>query len=416
LWHYVTLAVGLGVILVLQTSQWFFFDEWAFLQLAGPGLFEPHVGHWSTSPMLVFEALRAVFGLHSYYPFAVVVTLIHLSVAHLAWRIALRSGASPWIATAAATVLIFLGAGAENILWAFQIGFLGAIAFGLLSLWLATAEQISRARMVAILLISVFSLTWAGTSIPLIVATALVLLVRHGWRRSVLFVVVTAGVYLTWYTLFALHSPSNPDTGGFGLHKLFIDMPLFLGVMFVLGYGKLFPLIGLGALVELALITWVVVLLIRKRPIAPIVPAIAMAIAAVVFALLTAFSRAAFAVGGGQASRYSYTLVLLLLPLLAVALSRVAARWRRGLPIAVGLLIVLAGYQAVVLVVEAQQQSIIEHGSDRLISEALADYAADPTDFAIAGSPDPQWAPDLDMQDLIDLYRAGYISANDYSG
>ena len=43
----------------------------------------------------------------------------------------------PWLATVAAVVFVFFGAGAENILVAFQITFVGSLVFGLTQLLLA---------------------------------------------------------------------------------------------------------------------------------------------------------------------------------------------------------------------------------------------------------------------------------------
>jgi hypothetical protein len=414
-WHYVSLGAGLVVILLLQASQWFFFDEWAFLQLDGPGLLEPHVGHWSTSPLLIYRGLREIVGLHTYVPYIVLVTLIHLAIAHLVWRITLRSGSNRWVATAAVTVLIFLGAGAENILWAFQAGFLGAIALGLLAFWLATTEALTTRRLVAIVLISVFALTWAGTAIPLVVGTAFVLWRRHDWRRMLVYVAVCASVYLAWYLAFALPSPSNPDTGGFGLHKLFIEMPLFLGVMFVLGFGKVFPVVGVGALVLVLVGIWLIRLLIRKAPLHTLVPALGLVLSAAAFALLTSYSRALFSLGAGQSSRYIYTLLVLLLPLLAVAASVLAARWRRGVLVASIALLALAAYQAVLLVQASADQAALERVSERRLSAAITLYIDDPLAVDPNSLPDGQWAPDLSMRDLEKLYEGGYFVPIDVS-
>ena len=414
-WHYASLVIGLLVITSLQLSQWFYFDEWSFIELDGPGLFEPHVGHWSTSPLLVYRALGALVGEHSYLPYALLVTIIHLAIAHLAWRLTLRSGAAPWIATAAVAVLIFLGTGAENILWAFQIGYLGATALGLLALWLATAERLSWPRLAVVTAIAIVSLSWSGTAIPLVVATAIVLLHRHGWRRTLVFVLSAGAVYLAWYALFAIGSPSNPDTGGLSLHKLFVEMPTFLGILLVLGFGDVFPLIGLGAVLALAATVWGIVLIARRRLPATALPAVALAVAALVFALLSAYSRAGFSVGAALSSRYAYTVFLLLLPLLALALTTLAQRHRWGLRIAVVAVLLLAGYQAAVLVVAADEQSALETESHRRISAALSLYVEYGDSINPETRPDWQRAPDLSMGDLGALYDAGRIDIGEFS-
>ena len=48
-----------------------------------------------------------------------------------------RAGVRPWLATLLAGVFVFFGSGAENILIAFQITFVGSLVFGLTQLLLA---------------------------------------------------------------------------------------------------------------------------------------------------------------------------------------------------------------------------------------------------------------------------------------
>jgi hypothetical protein len=414
-WHYVSLALGLVIILILQAGQWFFFDEWAFLKLDGPGLFDPHVGHWSTSPLLVFEALRATVGLHSYYPYAAAVTIVHLALAHITWRVLLRSGANPWISTAMVTVLIFFGVGAENILWAFQIGFLGAMAIGLVAFFLASNEQVSRRRLVAIIAISLFSLTWSGTAIPIVAATFLVLLRSQGWRKAAIYLVANLTVYIAWYTRFAIGSPNNPDSGGFGLHKIFINIPEFLGVMLLFGWDKILPVPLLAFALLAAAVVWAIRSMVRTRSLDVVFPAITLAIAAIIFAVLTAFSRAVFSIGAAASSRYIYALFLLLLPLLAVALTRLVSHWSRGTVVACLLVGLIAGYQGVVLVQAAGQQSATEQRSNGLLAASLYLYVHHDTRLRMNIQPDYQNAPDIELDDLVALYQGGYISVGSFT-
>jgi hypothetical protein len=413
-WHAASLVAGLMIILWLHRDQWFFFDEFAFLLPDGPGVWDPHVGHWSLMPTLFYDTYSAVFGIDSYGPWAITITVLHLGVAHLVWRTCLRAGVAPAIATAATAVLIVLGSGGENILWGFQIGYVGGIAFGMLAFLLAWDPTRSTPRFVAAVGVSVFSLTWSGTSIPLVVATAAIVWWSQGWRRALVAAVVPAAVYLTWYALFA--AGTGPDTGGLGAQKLFVEMPLFLGVLVVLGFGAVFPLTVPGVLVVIAVVIWLVPTLRRRDlRVAAAVPLI-LAGGAVVFALLTAYSRASLSVGSGRAGRYVYLVVVLVLPLLAYALTRLVARFpRRGLPVAVAALVALAGYQGVILGFEAARQAQIEQQTHRLLSAALAVAASDPASIVPGSRPDPEWAPDLTTAQLLELERSGRISVGEYT-
>lgn len=413
--HGVSLGIAGAFILVLQRRQWFFFDEWAFLSPDRVGLMEPHVGHWSTSPMLVYGTLVDTVGLNSYWPYAVLVTAIHLAIVHLVWRLSLLVGAQPVLATALAAMLAVLGAGSENILWAFQIGFLGAVALGLTALLLASSATLTRTRWGVVTAVSLWSLTWSGTAIPLVIATGFVLWRRHGVPKAVAFVAVTAAVYLAWYASFALGSGNNPDTGGLDPHKLVVSMPLFLGVMVVYGIGSLFPLIGVGVVALGALVTWWARMVRRRSVPHALLPALALSLAAVVFALMSAYSRAEFAIGAGRSSRYVYMLTVLLLPVTAAALSQLALRWTRGLLVTVVAVAALALYQGSVLARHAQDQAATEQGSRALLAAALAVHDDHPELVDPATKPDPRWAPDLTMAALIELDSEGLAEIGGYS-
>ncbi len=133
--HFGSLVVAFPLLLFVTRQQWFWFDEWDFLTrgFAGRpiGLLVPHNEHWSTIPILIYRALFSVFGLRSYQPYIGVLLIAHIAVAHLLWRLMLRSEVEQWVATTASALFLVLGAAYENIVWAFQIGFVGSFAFGL---------------------------------------------------------------------------------------------------------------------------------------------------------------------------------------------------------------------------------------------------------------------------------------------
>src|SRR4029078_6788207 len=70
-------------------------------------------------------------------PYQAVLVALHLTAATLLRRIMRRAGVGPWIASAAALLFLCLGSGRQNIVWAFQIGFVGSLVFGLAHLILA---------------------------------------------------------------------------------------------------------------------------------------------------------------------------------------------------------------------------------------------------------------------------------------
>ncbi len=413
-WHWFSMGAGLVFVLWLQRHQWFFGDEWAFLELNGDGALDPHVGHWSTSPYLALSALRDLFGLNSYLPFVVGPTVFHLAIAHVTWRITNRSGTNPWIATAAVGIMIVLGAGAENILWGFQIGFLGGLLFGLIAFLIATSDELTRGNTWAIFALSVFSLTWSGTAIPIAVATAAMLWHRHGHRMAMSLVAVTATVYLSWYVAFAVGNGGNPDTGGLTLEKVIVQIPQFVGVLLILGYQHLYPVPGLGSIALVALLVWLIRVRRRHPPLRDFAPALILTGGAALFALMTAYNRAAFSVGSGQASRYTYVSVLLLLPLSARALTYWSDKGRRRVQLAAAFCVVLIAYQAFVLTEAAGEQAAREQASHRLISASLALYVSDPQSVELSALPDAGRSPDITLQDIVDLYEDGLITVQEF--
>lgn len=403
-WHVVTLLVGGGSIMLLQRGQWFFLDEWAFLKVGGPGYMEPHVGHWSLSAIALTQALRDTFGMESYLPYAAAVTVAHLALVHLVWRVMIRIRVQEWIATLAAAVLVVLGSGAENILWAFQVGFVGALAFALLALLMADAPHAGPWRLVGIIAATVTALTWSGTAIPLTVATAGLLWHRSGWKRAIVYACTTGGIYLTWYATYALGNPNNPDTGGLSLHKLGVRMPQFLGVMALLGWQHIFGLLGIGAIIAAAVLWWLWRVRRDGALLTSIAPALAMLAAAVLFALMAAYSRAEWSVGSGRSSRYVYLLAMLCFPVCAAALTRLVDTRPVRLGAAVTLLTALGAYQLHLLVDAAAAQSVIETQTHREMSAALALWQQDPGAVDLLASPDARWAPDVTLGDLVLLF------------
>ena len=129
---------GLVMYLYMGRAMWFYGDEWKVLSSRGlPDMFRQHGGHLIALPFAVYRLQYFLFGLRTYMPYLALVVLLHLAVAALLRVIMRRAGVGPWLATAAACLYVFFGSGSQNTLWAFQITFVGAVAFGLLQLLLA---------------------------------------------------------------------------------------------------------------------------------------------------------------------------------------------------------------------------------------------------------------------------------------
>jgi hypothetical protein len=401
--HVASLVLGLVVLLILGRDQWFFGDDWAILAPSLDSQFmAPHVGHWNLIPALVFPAVRTLVGLGSYLPYLALALLSHLAVVHLSWRILLRCGANAWLATVLAGMLIVFGGGAENILWAFQFGFMGALALGLLVVLLLDREKPSIPLVIAI---SVIAPMFSGTALAALAAAGVLGWIRRGFLRTALTLLPAFLVYLSWYLLVARGYPASGD----GVASVADLGPalLFGAAMVVGGLGRALPFIGLGVIPAVAVLVWLVLRVRRGFRSAP-PAALALAAGAFVFVALTSFSRVANGLSAAASERYAYVMVVLLLPVLALILTSLAQRSRGWSVAVVAVALVLVASNTVVLTIAAAAQAEREAASRARVLDSLDAVLRSPDDTALLEAPaDPQWAPDLHGYDLLRLHQDG---------
>lgn len=407
--HYASIVVGLVCILLVSSQQWFFGDDWAIIapHLDGSAM-TPHVGHWNLVPALVFPVLRDLFGLGSYLPFLAFALLAHVAVVHLIWRLMNRAGVLPWLSTALAAMLTVLGGAAENILWAFQFGFMGAVAIGLAVVLLLDREKpMPPILMGLVIALAAIAPMFSGTAIPLLAAAGILGWIRRGFLRTAVLLLPAAAVYLTWYVVVA-RAADLPSMGFSGPADI-VPAILYAAAMYAGGLGRALPFIGLGVIPAIAVLVWAVVT-IRRGVRGRAAVALALAGGSAVFVVLTTVSRLDNGLSSAAAQRYAYVTVTLLLPALGLVLSWLADRSRRALWICLGAVLALTVYNAVVLAVEAGFQAEREAGSRERIEESLEAVLDDPDDESRLNAPaDPEWAPDLLGRDLLLLHENGQL-------
>jgi hypothetical protein len=412
--HLLSLLVAAALLLVIGRDQWFWWDEWAFQVPNLPGILDPHVGHWSTAPFLITRALAAVFGLHTYTPYLVLVVLFHLGLAHLIWRAALRIGVRAPLATAIALLFALLGAGAENIMWGFQIGFIGGLAVGMIAVEIVDRATLSNRRIAAGVAVALLALTFAGTAIPLVVAFALVVLRRRGWRPALIAAGIPAVVYGVWYLVVARRS-TGATIEVDSVTDALMRVPQFAANMFTAAYGAVIPATAAGAAALVLLVLWALrnsARALEARPATLRGPALpdaltgyALAAATVVFSIMTASTRINF--GGAESlGRYVYTITALTLPLAALALDSLGHRRivRTG---TVALVALLTVFNLGKLVDTADFEAARENELHRVFSAALVIAAEEPDRYTLDRQPASDVAPDVTLAALIELDRQG---------
>lgn len=318
-----------GLLLVESARQlWFFGDDWDFLlyrgTLPGPdlGWFAPHNEHWSTIPILIYRFMFAAFGMRHYLPYALAVIVAHLGVCALMFLLLVAFGASRWVAVAVSLFLAFLGAGAENTLWDFQIGFVGAVFFGLLALWLYDRHEQSGWPTRLVWLALILALMCSGVGLPMLAVLCVYAGARRGLAGAARVGSVPLAVYAVWYLQWGrLAAHQGPAVSS---RWDYLQVPTFVWTGLTTAWQLSSGIPGSGALILAVLIGAALVVRGRSARLSHFAWA-GLAGALAMFVLAGLF-RIQLGVGQAQASRYTYVASVLMAPALALALQLVADR------------------------------------------------------------------------------------------
>ncbi|MDQ1510883.1 MAG: hypothetical protein QOG50_2727 [Actinomycetota bacterium] len=331
---------------------WFWADDWDFLATRtgwnAKDVFRGHYQHWTTLPVLAYRALWFVFGLHSYVPYQLLVIVAHLVAAALLRLVMRRAGVRPWIATLTALVFVFFGSGAENILIAFQVTFVGSLVFGLTQLLLADHDGPLDHRDWLGVLAGLAGLMCSGVALAMTIIVGLAMLLRRGWRIALVHTAPLAAAYLIWSSF----SPKGRSAGAYRA-----DSPLqvikFVAIGIGSAFGRLAQIPGLGFVFAAMMVVGLILVFRAEGPGAlrgRLAVPIALLVGALVFLVVTGLARSgqsgplANAIGTGPArarqSRYVYLIAAMALPALALAVDAVV-RGRRRLAIPVVALLVV---------------------------------------------------------------------------
>jgi hypothetical protein len=216
-----SLALGAGfaafcVLLYLGRNLIFFYDEWTLITQSPRwtlvSFFQPHNEHWSTLLKVTYEALLHTVGLRSYLPYLALALLLHVASALLLF-VLVRRRAGDVLALVACALVLFLGAGAEDLFWAFQIGFNGSVAFGLAALLLLDRAGVSWRALIGASAALLASLMFSGVGLLFIIALAVELGLDRGRRRNLLALIIPVAVYLAWFAAFGRSVPGFPSPG-----------------------------------------------------------------------------------------------------------------------------------------------------------------------------------------------------------
>jgi hypothetical protein len=192
-------AADLVLLLYAQRGLGFFYDEWNFVLNRHQGgvstFLEPHNEHFSLIPVVVYKLLFATVGLDPHWPYLALLAFAHIGVAACVFSLA-RGSVGDWGAVIATAPVLFLGLAWEDLVWAFQIGFVGSVLAGL-GAFLALEHRTRRGDVVAAVLVFA-SLACSSLGVPFLLGAAAELAVLRRWRAWPV-VAVPGLLYALWY-------------------------------------------------------------------------------------------------------------------------------------------------------------------------------------------------------------------------
>jgi hypothetical protein len=331
---------AIPLLLSWGNKWWFWADDWDFLAGRTGGnlgdLFRPHYQHWTTLPILAYRLLWTLFGIRHYVPYQLLVIGLHLVAALLLRTVMQRAGVRPWLASLVAGAFVFFGSGAENILIAFQITFVGSIVFGLAQLLLADHDGGLDRRDWFGLLAGLAGLMCSGVGVTMTVIVGMAMLMRRGWRIALVHTAPLALLYGIWSVV----SPTGYETVNYHSQSP-VQVIKFVAIGAGAGFGRLAQLPGLGIVLAVVLVIGVVIAIARQgvgelrgRFAVPL----ALLVGAGLFLVVTGIARSGQPVLGvhspgtgperARQSRYVYLVAAMALPAIAIAADAIARRWR----------------------------------------------------------------------------------------
>ncbi|MDP9337111.1 MAG: hypothetical protein M3Q30_27875 [Actinomycetota bacterium] len=343
-------AAALPVLLYWARNTWFWVDDWDFLAHRNAGnvgdLFRPHTQHWTTLPMLTYRLLWSLFGLR-YTPYLVVLLVVHLAVAALLREVMLRAGVRRWLATVAASLFIFFGAGSYDILFAFQVIFVGSLFFGLVQLLLVDHDGPFGKRDVCGIAAGLAAIMCSGVGAAMVFTVGIAAWLRRGWRIALAETAPPAVAYLIWFAAIGSKESS------YIARPSVTQIMKFVAVGFGAAVGAVAHLDGLGWLLGVALVGGLALSFkqlgrgLFQRAAGPI----ALLVGSFVLLFETALARVGViqvkSVQGlipngpdaARLSRYVYLIAAMVLPSIALA-TEILLRRSRAAAVIVGVLVV----------------------------------------------------------------------------
>ena len=362
-WRPVALAsVALIALVWLGRDMTFYHDEWALIlkrDLSVDGILTPHNEHLTATLVILYRVLIGTVGLGSYWPYLGVTFALHLAVAGLVYAIVRTEtpGRSSGWALGAMAVMLFLGSGGDDILWAFQSASIGVVAAGIAALVVAPRRPGLAAGLLTI------AMATSGASLAFLVGTG----VRLGLTRprALPWLLLPTGLYLAWFAAYGASGVAALRSPSFDGVLQYVAVGLEASAAGAI--GTTWPWVGAVACIA------VVVGLVLLRPVPSVV--LALLASAVAFFVIAGTVRAELGPEQAAAPRYVYIAAPTFIVAGAIVLSRLPR------PIAARLAAVVLAAALVGNI------GLLVASSDRLLSKVECERAMTPLARGSAGNP-----------------------------
>jgi hypothetical protein len=310
------LGQGIWLIHLVRTS-WFGTDDFNFLTTRGPvpghdlGLWRPYAGHWSTVPVLLYRALFAVFGMHSYLPYVAVVVAVHLAEVLVMYALLRSVGARPWLAAGTGWLLLWYGAGAEAFMVAAAMNHTVPMLLALIACLVVVRTDGSERGLRIAMVLGVVTVMCSATGLTMLGLLGGLVALRHGVRSAARVVAPSLVALTVWLLLYGRHG----GRGSIGLDDLRL-VPSFLWEGLTSAGG-----VGLGVGRTGGLVLCVALVLVVVQHLGPSalreLAVVGAAVAAMQLVLVT-LGDAPLGSGIASSGRYLYVVLFLLAPGIAL--------------------------------------------------------------------------------------------------
>ncbi len=246
----------------ISNERTFQYDEWNFVmnrwQFNPDTFLKPHNSHFSFFPATIFWILLQIAGLNHYGAYQMIGYLSHILVASV-FVVLVKTRLGETSAIALGTAILFLGVGAENILWPFQIGAILSLAGYLLAIYFLEST-INKNQLLAMLAL-MLSLGSAGLGVAAVAAVATEIVISKRTRKSWWVVVVPTALWLIWYSQYGI---SDIRSDNFSVALRYVNESLASNLSAIFGLS-----IGWGIIFEILFVSAIIYLTFFKKIVTP---------------------------------------------------------------------------------------------------------------------------------------------------